>query len=185
MKLVTCRVKREEVQLWVLSHPKQLWCGSMVSKSVFPWRKLSVCFLEPFQSLPAQLPCVLQMQGRMLSFLLAAWAGPWAATHGQSRLGAPCSLIPWGWQWVWGHGGLWDTSDAGGSPPPGRDCSRRQLRAGKLAAGLAVLGRLCAFFFGGVPKNGVFCNPPSLSQNFSWQNLSKTSGNSALERRWG
>lgn len=79
--------------------------------------------------------------------------------------------------------------DAGGWPPPGRDCSQRQLHAGKLAAGLAVLGRLCAFFFsfffGGFPKNVAFCNPPSLSQNFSWQNLSKTSGNSAFERHWG
>lgn len=45
---------------------------------------------------------------------------------------------------------------------------------------------LCFFFcFGGFPKNGAFCNPPSLSQNFSWQNLSKTSGNSAFGRRWG
>lgn len=33
---------------------------------------------------------------------------------------------------------------------------------GKLAAGLAVLGPLCAFF-GGFPKTSAFCNPPSSS----------------------
>lgn len=46
-------------------------------------------------------------------------------------------------------------------------------------------GGFVRFFLGGFPKNGAFCNPHSLSQNFSWQNLSKTSGNSAFERCWG
>lgn len=48
---------------------------------------------------------------------------------------------------VRGHAGRWDASNAGGSSPLGGNRSE-----GKLAAGFAAPGQLCAFVFGGFPK---------------------------------
>lgn len=78
---------------------------------------------------------------------------------------------------MYGHRGLWDVSDAGGSPLPGRDWSQKAApRLGSWQQDLQHCGGFVIFFMAFL-KTVPFAIFPVLRQNFSWQNLSKTYGN--------
>lgn len=184
---------RGEMQLWVLHSPIRnssgvgAWCQSLASLGLAKVKcLLSGALSEPASS-AAMCPPNAGQDAQLAPGCLDGDMGcnPLPAAMAKAGWGLPAPWLPEA------GGGCGDME---GSGTRAMLVARHRL-AGIAPEGSSMLGSwqqdllrwggFVLFFFGGFPKNGAFCNPPSLSQNFSWQNLSKTSGNSAFERRWG